>query len=159
MRHSIWRPLAAVLLVLAMVCSLAACNGDKKGGDEPNDSSEPKANIVETEPEFDTISDFLDDPTVSKQISSVLAENDDISVTVKAEGNKLVYEYTFAEDVEVTDEVKASLEENTQTQHVTFENIADALQGAIREANPSVVIRYLDAQGNNVYEKEFKSVE
>lgn len=158
MRHSIWRPLAAVLLVLAMVCSLAACGG-KKGDESSGESSEPKANIVETEPEFDTISDFLDDPTVSKQISSVLAENDDISVTVKAEGNKLVYEYTFAEDVEVTDEVKASLEENTQTQHVTFENIADALQGAIREANPSVVIRYLDAEGNNVYEKEFKSVE
>ena len=95
MKHKLFKPILAAILVLTLAVSFAACSSkDKDGGP---DSSDVKPNIVETEPEFDTIDAFLQDETVSKQINSVLAEQKDTQINVKAEGSKLVYEYTLDE--------------------------------------------------------------
>lgn len=152
MKHKLFKPILAAILVLTLAVSFAACSSKDK--DDNSDSSDIKPNIVETEPEFDTIDAFLQDETVSKQINSVLAEQKDTQISVKAEGSKLVYEYTLDEG-QNTEEFKKELENTTKMQEYTFTNIATALSEAIREDNPSVVVRYLDANGSLIFEKEF----
>lgn len=152
MKHKLFKPILAAILVLTLAVSFAACSSKDK--DNNSDSSDIKPNIVETEPEFDTIDAFLQDETVSKQINSVLAEQKDTQINVKAEGSKLVYEYTLDEG-QNTEEFKKELENTTKMQEYTFTNIATALSEAIREDNPSVVVRYLDANGSLIFEKEF----
>lgn len=152
MKHKLFKPILAAILVLTLAVSFAACSSKDKDGN--SDSSDIKPNIVETEPEFDTIDAFLQDETVSKQINSVLAEQKDTQINVKAEGSKLVYEYTLDEG-QNTEEFKKELENTTKMQEYTFTNIATALSEAIREDNPSVVVRYLDANGSLIFEKEF----
>lgn len=152
MKHKLFKPILAAILVLTLAVSFAACSSKDK--DDNSDSSDIKPNIVETEPEFDTIDAFLQDETVSKQINSVLAEQKDTQISVKAEGSKLVYEYTLDEG-QNTEEFKKELENTTKMQEYTFTNIATALSDAIREDNPSVVVRYLDANGSLIFEKEF----
>ena len=151
MKHKLFKPILAAILVLTLAVSFAACSSKDKDG---SDSSDIKPNIIETEPEFDTIDAFLQDETVSKQINSVLAEQKDTQINVKAEGSKLVYEYTLNEG-QNTEEFKKELENTTKMQEYTFTNIATALSEAIREDNPSVVVRYLDANGSLMFEKEF----
>lgn len=152
MKHKLFKPILAAILVLTLAVSFAACSSKDK--DDGSDSSDIKPNIVETEPEFDTIDAFLQDETVSKQINSALAEQKDTQMNVKAEGSKLVYEYTLDEG-QNTEEFKKELENTTKMQEYTFTNIATALSEAIREDNPSVVVRYLDANGSLIFEKEF----
>ena len=137
MKHKLFKPILAAILVLTLAVSFAACSSKDKD-----------------EPEFDTIDAFLQDETVSKQINSVLAEQKDTQINVKAEGSKLVYEYTLDEG-QNTEEFKKELENTTKMQEYTFTNIATALSEAIREDNPSVVVRYLDANGSLIFEKEF----
>lgn len=145
-------PLMAVILTLALAVSFAACGAKS---DDEDSSSTPSANIVETEPEFDNVDSFLQDETVAKQINSVLTENEDTNVTIKAENNSLVYEFIIPKE-NVTETTAKELEDGVASTATVFSNIADALKDAVKENNPSVIIRYLDSENNTLYEREFK---
>lgn len=180
MKKNLFRLLAGILAI-AMMMALAACSGgdssgssssssessavsEDSGSSESGSSSEAGSEVSTDENglvdgKYPSIQAFLDDPQISEQINQMvdsLAEGD-LNIDVHADGDKLVYTFTFAEFPEGTDmaAISASLEENMDNQASVFENIATSMKEVVNEADPKVRVAYNAADGSEIYSREF----
>lgn len=129
------KKLAAVVLSLVMALSIAACGG--KAG---------------------SVQDYLDKPEVKSQLDAALSalEGTGMNMTVSGEDNKLIYTYTFETQLDDADgTISAGLEEGMKAQESTFKNIAKSLKDEIKVKDPVVVIKYLNADGSEIYTVEY----
>ncbi|BCI61310.1 hypothetical protein BN3661_01029 [Eubacteriaceae bacterium CHKCI005] len=124
-------------LACVMVLSLAACGGGK----------------------FSSIDAYVKSDTVQSQLETLLDSLDGsgMEMTVKGEGNKLIYEYTFNTDLGDTDTVAASLEQALDANASTFESVASELKKEVNVDNPVVVVRYLSGDGSELCSREFSA--
>mgnify|MGYP001116225720 CR=1 FL=1 len=169
--------LFACALAFAMVLSLAACNSDKKDSPSskaPASSAATSSTADESQPastpesqassaaapagdKYASIAEFLEDPTVSKQLSEMMdSMGDGMAIDVSADGSKLVYTFKFSEEVDI-ETTKAAMEEqmNDTSFATTFQGIAASLSDAIEVENPSVVVTYLAMDGTEIYSQEY----
>lgn len=182
MKKNLLRLLAGVMAI-AMVLSLAACGGDKKDSSSSASSSstasseatssEDSSSEESSTPEessaaapvsgkYASIQAFLDDPTVKSQldgmIESLTAGDDSMDCSVTADGDKLIYTFSFLGQ-EFSDEEIAllhdALEEGMAQNAGTFENIAGSLGDAIEVTNPVVVVTYATEDGTEIFSQEF----
>lgn len=135
MKNLFKRALTCVM-ALAMVVALVACN-----------SSNGK---------FNSIADFVNSKEMQEQLESIKSsvEGQGMSIDVTGEDNKLIYTYTYTEDLDLTgaaDILKAGLD----SQADTFKEVAASLKDAVNVENPVVVVTYLDSEGNEIYSAEF----
>lgn len=81
---------------------------------------------------------------------------DGMDITLTGEGDKLVYTFTFSEEVDI-EATKAAMEEqmNSDTFATTFKGIAGTLPDAIDVTNPSVVVTYNAVDGTEIYSQEY----
>lgn len=79
-----------------------------------------------------------------------------MELSVTAKDNSLIYTYKYTIDLgDAADQVAASLEQAMETLKPTFEAILKSLKSEIPSAE-SVVVRYLDKDGKELYTKEYK---
>lgn len=109
---------------------------------------------------FRTVQEYIDSPTAKASIEASLnqLENSDISAEVKAEGNSLVYEYTFKYhlDSDTVKEMEDTLIAEEPSQKETFEYILSALNTVIVSGNANLIVRYCNDDGTVIHEKIYK---
>ena len=92
---------------------------------------------------------------VQEQITSTDLTGSGIgSLDIVAEGSKMVFVYTLETQVDAAATAEA-LEASLDAQASTFTEAVKEMQGQVEEENPSIVLRYLNADGTEIISKEY----
>lgn len=162
------KKILALLLCAAMCLTLAAC-GEKPSTDDPGaakpstsatePSSTPDMTSAETEApaagDGTAMEAFIE--SIQDQIDGIKdsLESSGMKLDVLARGNSLVYSYQYTMDVGDTSLLKEPLEKAMEGFNSTFESILSALKLTVPDAE-SVIVEYLDQDGNLILSKEYK---
>ena len=125
-------------LILSMALSFTSCNTGK----------------------IDSIEAFLATDEMQSQLKEAKESIEDGTLTmdIVAEGDKLVYVYTYQMDVDI-EAAKEALATATEQQASVFENVAKEIKNAVNVENPIVEVRYLAKDGTEIYSQEFTAAE
>ena len=155
----------ALMLCLVLCLALAACGNDQttnssstSASDGSNAATEPAASTGTTEATVGSnqameafianIQDEIDDMTASLQESGM-------NLKVVARGNSLAYVYQYNTDLGDTSLVKDALEQSLDSMASVFTSVLSSLKEAVPDAE-SVIVEYLDQDGNVIVSKEFQ---
>lgn len=128
----------ALAMVFAMSLSFTSCNNGK----------------------IDSIEAFVATDEMQSQIKEAKESVEDGTLTmdIVAEGNKLVYVYTYQTDLDI-EATKEALATAIEQQASVFENVAKEIKNAVNVENPIVEVRYLAKDGTEIYSQEFTAAE
>ena len=128
----------ALAMVFAMALSFPSCNNGK----------------------IDSIEAFVATDEMQSQIKEAKESVEDGTLTmdIVAEGNKLVYVYTYQTDLDI-EATKEALATAIEQQASVFENVAKEIKNAVNVENPIVEVRYLAKDGTEIYSQEFTAAE
>ena len=125
----------ALAMVFAMALSFTSCNNGK----------------------IDSIEAFVATDEMQSQIKESV-EDGTLTMDIVAEGNKLVYVYTYQTDLDI-EATKEALATAIEQQASVFENVAKEIKNAVNVENPIVEVRYLAKDGTEIYSQEFTAAE
>ncbi len=146
-------------LIAAM--SFTACgNYDSSAGttgqQDTNATSEQKQETSQHDNgKYASIADYVASDEVQKSIE-IFGGMEDLDIKVKADGNKMIYEYsctTIAKQAGMEEALKSTLE----SQKNIFINIANALKNKVNIDNPIITVTYLDKNGDLIYSQDFSA--
>lgn len=110
-----------------------------------------------------TVGEYLEVPEVQEQLDEMLTSLDGSGVSMKiyAEGNTLVYECTFDEQLDLSDEtakatIVEALKSGCESQSSTFEGVLNDLKTEIKADDVKVHIVYNNADGSEIYSCDFE---
>lgn len=128
----------ALAMVFAMALFFTSCNNGK----------------------IDSIEAFVATDEMQSQIKEAKESVEDGTLTmdIVAEGNKLVYVYTYQTDLDI-EATKEALATAIEQQASVFENVAKEIKNAVNVENPIVEVRYLAKDGTEIYSQEFTAAE
>lgn len=127
----------AIALVMTLMLAMTACGGNKDAALEKYFQTNEMQEMV--------------------QEAKDSVEGSGMSIEILAEGNTLIYEYTFEEDSfddSMLDAVKEQLVSGLESTASTFEGIASDLNDELKVENSTVVVRYL-YNGETLAESEY----
>lgn len=127
----------AIALVMTLMLAITACGGNKDAALEKYFQTDEMQEMV--------------------QEAKDSVEGSGMSIEILAEGNTLIYEYTFEEDSfddSMLDAVKEQLVSGLESTASTFEGIASDLNDELKVENSTVVVRYL-YNGETFAESEY----
>ena len=127
----------AIALVMTLMLAMTACGGNKDAALEKYFKTDEMQEMV--------------------QEAKDSVEGSGMSIEILAEGNTLIYEYTFEEDSfddSMLDAVKEQLVSGLESTASTFEGIASDLNDELKVENSTVVVRYL-YNGETLAESEY----
>lgn len=127
---------------------------DSKDTKDANDSDSSKTSSKQ----YATLKECLDDPNSLTGIDEVKkASSDVLDIDVKADGNVLVYDYTYRTQVDesLLPSVKATLDKSLEATESTFVTLADTLQSQIEE-DIEIKVVYRNADSEIITEKTFE---
>ena len=127
----------AIALVMTLMLAMTACGGNKDAALEKYFQTDEMQEMV--------------------QEAKDSVEGSGMSIEILAEGNTLIYEYTFEEDSfddSMLDAVKQQLVSGLESTASTFEGIASDLNDELKVENSKVVVRYL-YNGETLAESEY----
>ena len=127
----------AIALVMTLMLAMTACGGNKDAALEKYFQTDEMQEMV--------------------QEAKDSVEGSGMSIEILAEGNTLIYEYTFEEDSfddSMLDAVKEQLVSGLESTASTFEGIASDLNDELKVENSTVVVRYL-YNGETLAEREY----
>ena len=127
----------AIALVMTLMLAMTACGGNKDAALEKYFQTDEMQEMV--------------------QEAKDSVEGSGMSIEILAEGNTLIYEYTFEEDSfddSMLDAVKEQLVSGLESTASTFEGIASDLNDELKVDNSTVVVRYL-YNGETLAESEY----
>ena len=127
----------AMTLVIALMLAMTACSGNRDAALEEYFQTDEMQEMV--------------------QEAKDSVEESGMSIEILAEGNTLMYEYTFEEnsfDDSMIDAVKEQLVSGLESTASTFEGIASDLNEELKVDNSKVVVRYL-YNGEALAESEY----
>ncbi len=127
----------AIALVMTLMLAMTACSGNKDAALEKYFQTDEMQEMV--------------------QEAKDSVEGSGMSIEILAEGNTLIYEYTFEEDSfddSMLDAVKEQLVSGLESTASTFEGIASDLNDELKVENSTVVVRYL-YNGETLAESEY----
>ena len=127
----------ALALVMTLMLAMTACGGNKDAALEKYFQTDEMQEMV--------------------QEAKDSVEGSGMSIEILAEGNTLIYEYTFEEDSfddSMLDAVKEQLVSGLESTASTFEGIASDLNDELKVENSTVVVRYL-YNGETLAESEY----
>ena len=112
---------------------------------------------------WSSVGEYLEDPSVVEQIDAEIAaaEGTGLAIAVYADGNTLVYDYTYAEQLDLSDETTKpsmvdALKSGIEAQAAAYENIAAMLRSVISADDIKVRLTYNNADGSEIYSCEFE---
>ena len=126
----------SLTLAILMVVSLAAC--------------------AQNNGKFASVEDYLANEQVQEQLQPSIdsVKNMGLDLKIIGEGNKLIYTYTYATQLD-EDGVAEQLKEGLNAQASSFEGVASNLKDVINVDNPVVVVTYLNKDGTVLHTQEF----
>lgn len=127
---------------------------DAKDAKDADDSDSAKTSSKK----YATLKECLDDPNSLTGIDEVKkASSDVLDIDVKADGNVLVYDYTYRTQVDesMLPSVKATLDKSLEATESTFVTLADTLQSQIEE-DIEIKVVYRNADSEIITEKTFE---
>ncbi len=109
----------------------------------------------------ETLEDYLNStPGAMEAIEAEIAGAGDESMTVEAEvkGNDFTFNFTIVDASMITDDVSEKLETGLDATASIFEEMAGQMDEEMgQEGTVTIVIRYLDPDGNVLAERNFKA--
>lgn len=132
--------IVAVLVAITTVFGLTAC------GETPEQK----------------LQNYIQSDTVKKQIDSMTSQFESmLDIDVKAEGEKLVFDFTYKTQIDdaTLATVKSSLETAFSSLASTFETLANQIKKEVGLAGATVVININNADGKNIVNLEYKATE
>ena len=145
--------------LMAMVLAFSACGSDKDRNDKSTKTTEESDDKEEISNEkYKSVEAFVASDIVQSQLETLKTQIADagMSLEITAEGNKLIYTYTYQE-ITMVDGMTEALESAMETQKSTFESAVKSLKAAVDADDLSVEVRYIDANGTTIYAREFKA--
>lgn len=132
--------IVAVLLALTTVFGLTAC------GETPEQK----------------LKSYIESDTVQKQLDSMTSSFESmLDIDVKAEGEKLVFDFTYKTQIDdsTLDLMKSQLETSFNSLSSTFESLANQIKKEVGIENATVVININNADGKNIINLDYKATE
>lgn len=132
--------IVAVLLALTTVFGLTAC------GETPEQK----------------LKSYIESDTVQKQLDSMTSSFESmLDIDVKAEGEKLVFDFTYKTQLDdsTLDLMKSQLETSFNSLSSTFESLANQIKKEVGIENATVVIKINNADGKNIISLDYKATE
>lgn len=132
--------IVAVLVAITTVFGLTAC------GETPEQK----------------LKSYIQSDVVKEQIDSMTSQFESmLDIDVKAEGEKLVFDFTYKTQIDdaTLSTVKSSLETAFSSLASTFETLANQIKKEVGLAGATVVININNADGKNIVNLEYKATE
>lgn len=156
---------AAILcacLAATLTFSMTAC-----GSDETPETTSSAATVVSSEIADNTsaatdnqgsVQAYLEAEEMQAQLKALKDSLKDsgLDMDVTAEGDTVIYTYTYGTQLTVTDEMKDAMDEALDAQKATFTTLISELKNKTNAANPKVEVRYLNKDGSEILTKTFE---
>ncbi len=106
--------------------------------------------------EFKTVGEYVE--TYQQQVTGLEEQfsGSNMTLNITAEENKLVYIVQYAQQIEVNEDVKAYFKTSMEEQKETFTGALTELKQVVSEEDISIVYRYLNADGTEIYTYEIE---
>lgn len=124
--------------------------------DTDNASGDSKSSEDKKTEKYESIEAYLNDESIKIQMEAMTEslEGTGMTMEVSADGNKLVYRYTFT-DIEKEEGMDQTLKSSLESQASSFSKAAASIKEAVDVDNPILVIEYADANGELILSQEF----
>ena len=105
---------------------------------------------------FATIEEFVNSDVVQEELKALkdLAESSGMKITVKGQGDKLVFSYAFPAGTP-TEGLADALKPALEAQASVFTDLAAQLKEVVAVEDPKVVVVYTDSAGKTIDSREF----
>ena len=112
-------------------------------------------NLVNTG-KYAAMEDYVNSQAVQDMVDSMVGslEEQGIEIVLRGEGDRLIYEYTYQEQIDA-DTAASALESALAQQSGTFAQVAASLKEVVEVETPVVVVIYRNADGSEIYSQEF----
>lgn len=110
---------------------------------------------------YKNMEEYISDPTVKASLDQAIksAAGSGMTIDITAEGNTLIYKYTYnqqmSSDSVPVETLKQSLETAMNSQKDQMQNFANQIGNVVQETPAIISLQYIDADGTPLYEKEF----
>lgn len=110
---------------------------------------------------YKNMEEYISDPTVKASLDQAIksAAGSGMTIDITAEGNTLIYKYTYnqqmSSDSVPVETLKQSLETAMNSQKDQMQNFANQIGNVVKETPAIISLQYIDADGTPLYEKEF----
>ena len=124
---------------------------------QPAPSSVPEApqSSVPAPPVYGSVADYIDKNRDMIEELKASVQQEDMSTDIYASGNSMVFSFRFTVDIGDTSELEAYFEQYFSQLEPAFISILDEMRLEIPSAE-SIILEYLDINGNTIASKEFK---
>lgn len=166
-----------VLLVFVLAFVTVGCGAEGETSDRARAQTEEEERLAKEEREtaqkaeraadqaqaeqkiyyfYNSMEEYVASDLVRNILNSTLEEynTDEIGFSIKGEGNRLIYEYTY-KTLTMTEEMTPLLEEELEKQADALQSVADSLKDVVNVEQPTVVVRYLDMNGAQIAAREY----
>lgn len=127
--------IASLVLAVLMLLSMAACGGKMASLKEFAESEEMKSQLK----------------TLQDQVAGVM------EIDITGEDNKLIYTFTFLQDLGDTSGMEDSFKEMADGMAPELDEVFTSLKSAVKVENPVIVMRFVDMNGKELFSQEFHS--
>lgn len=112
-------------------------------------------NLVNTG-KYAAMEDYVNSQAVQDMVDSMVGslEEQGIEIVLRGDGDRLIYEYTYQEQIDA-DTAASALESALAQQSGTFAQVAASLKEVVEVETPVVVVIYRNADGSEIYSQEF----
>ena len=131
------KKIIGILLAVCLAFSCVACGGGEK---------KPYASVEE----------FVQSKEVQQQVQQATEQYqaDGLTITASADGDKLVFTYAVSTQIDAAATIPA-LEMEFDAQASSFTQVIQQMREQIDVENPSIVLRYVNADGSEILSREF----
>lgn len=106
---------------------------------------------------FASVEEFAASDDIQSQIAGMKDTLNEagVDIAITGEGDKLIYTYTYQELTDEDGTLAETIKSQMDAQASTFTTVANTIKAAVDVENPVVVVRYLDANGEEIFAGEY----
>ncbi len=106
---------------------------------------------------YASVEEFAASDDIQSQIEAMKESLNEagMDIAVTGEGDKLIYTYTYKELTDEDGTMEESIKTQMDAQASTFTAVANTIKAAVDVEKPVVVVRYLDANGEEIFSGEY----
>lgn len=155
----IMKRIFVALLCALTAISFASCSSEKSDSAKETTQATVETTQAETQPTFNSISEYLTHPDVQKQINKSKEQFSSMyDMRVYAEGdNVLVYEYKLADQIpdSALAALKSNLSEKMRSQSSSLKPLFAELVTCVKVSDPKIKVKYINNDGKDIFEYTF----
>ena len=131
--------------------SSAAPESSSAGSSAASEAGAPSLGL------YASVEEFAASDEIQSQIDGMKESLNEagMDIAVTGEGDKLVYTYTYQEMTDEDGTMADAIKTQMDAQASTFTTVANSIKAAVNVENPVVVVRYLDANGDEIFSGEY----